>query len=182
MDVVELVLRVSQTFDKHRVPFMVFGGVAMSIWVEARQTRDVDIKILARRKDAPRLKPALIESGARVTAAEMRWIYERRFVRLKTTDGPKLDVHLVHSAHDRTAFAHAPRLNYRGQQIRMASAEDLVLYKLQAWRDHDQMDVRAILREVRKVDHDYVESWLDRITRESGAPMRERWTLARAGS
>lgn len=160
--------------EKARVRFVLFGGMAVSTWIEPRLTHDCDIVVAARRRDAPKLKQALIAAGARVTALEMRWLFERRFVRLKTSDH-KLDVHLMSSAHDRAAFAQAWPVRYGDRIVMVARPEDLVLYKLQAWRGQDQLDIRAILDQVKDLDRKYIESWLDPISKGTGLPMRQRW-------
>lgn len=65
-----------------------------------------------------------------------------------------------------------------GLPVAVASAEDLVLYKLLAWRLQDRADIHRLLCEVRDLGHPYVESWLDRLTEESGDDLRARWSEA----
>ncbi len=36
-----------------------------------------------------------------------------------------------------------------------------------------------IIQGVNDLNHHYIDSWLDRIADDSGAPMRERWVAAR---
>lgn len=143
-------------------------------------TDDIDIVVMARRKDAPRLKPALIAIGARVTALEMRLLFERRFVLLKI-DGARLDVHVASSPHDRSAFEHAAVVDFGGMKVKVASAEDLVLYKLKAWRPLDQVDIRSLVDQVPNLSMAYIASWLDRTSDEVGADIRARWAEIRKG-
>ncbi len=79
------------------------------------------------------------------------------------------------SAHDRGALDHARPVDHKGRVISVAAAEDVVLYKLQAWRPHDKIDAINLVRGVKGFDAKYVESWLDEIAKKTGAPMRERW-------
>jgi hypothetical protein len=174
----ELLLRTDGVLSRHRIGYMLVGGMAVSSWVKPRFTDDVDIVVRAGRRDAPRLKRALIDCGARVTALEMRLLYEKRFVRLPI-EGTRLDVHVVSSAHDREASGQVGIMETHGQRIPVCSAEDLVLYKLQAWRLHDQDDIQRILREVKDLNKAYIERWLGRIAEDSGTPVRERWAEAR---
>lgn len=148
--------------------------MAVSTWVRPRLTDDVDIVVMARRKDAPRLKPALIAVGARVTALEMRLLFERRFVLLRIDD-VRLDVHIASSAHDKSSFEHAARVDFGGRSVRVASAEDLILYKLKAWRPIDKVYIASLLEQVKAVRMAYIESWLDRVAEETGADIRDRW-------
>jgi hypothetical protein len=160
------------------VPFVVFGGMAVATWIEPRTTNDCDIVVMARRRDAARLKLALLGAGARVTSLEMRWVFERTFVRFKT-EGPMLDVHLVATRHDRSAFAQAQVMVYGGQRVRIVRPEDLILYKLKAWRLRDQADIVDILTQVPNLDRGYVDSWLDAVGQDSGVPARDRWDRIR---
>ncbi|MBI2921723.1 MAG: nucleotidyl transferase AbiEii/AbiGii toxin family protein [Planctomycetes bacterium] len=177
MAVTDLLAQVAAAFDENRVPFLLIGGMAVSTWIEERLTRDVDIIAMVRRGDASRLKSALIASGTRVTALEMRLLFERRFLLLKTA-GPRLDVKVATGAHDRAAFEHAGRVDIQGHPVAVASAEDLVLYKLMAWRPQDRADVHRLLREIRDLRRSYVESWLDRLSADEGADLRVRWAEA----
>lgn len=161
-------------FDERRLPFLVIGGMAVSVWVRPRLTDDVDIVVMARRRDAPRLKPALVAVGAKVTALEMRLLFDKRFVRLKI-DKVKLDVHIGTSALDFAAFRNAAVADFGGRNVRVATGEDLVLYKLIAWRLQDQADIVSIMQQVRDLRRTYIESWLDRLGREIGADLHERW-------
>ncbi|MBI2920913.1 MAG: nucleotidyl transferase AbiEii/AbiGii toxin family protein [Planctomycetes bacterium] len=177
MDLTELLEKVAVCFEKHRVPFVLIGGMAVATWIRARPTDDVDIVAMARRKDAPRLKPALIEVGARVTALEMRLLFERRFVLLRIGDA-RLDVHVAASGHDREAWAHAVELPVGAAKVRVASVENLVLYKLIAWRQIDQRDVRDFIRKIGNLNKAYVESWLARLSEENGVDLPARWKQA----
>lgn len=170
----ELIARAAGEFNSRRIPFYIIGGLAVSTWTEPRATQDMDVLIQARRRQAPRLKQALLAVGARVTALEIRLLMEGRFVRFKM-GGPLLDVRLCASAHDRSALARATEVNYAGVSLRVASPEDLVLFKLQAWRPIDQRDLIVLIRTRRDLDVRYIETWLDPVATESGTAMRQRW-------
>lgn len=179
MALIELLLRATESFSANGIRFILIGGMAVSAWIEPRLTKDMDVVVSVRRRDAPRLKKALVEAGARVTALEMRLLYERRFIRCKTA-GPYLDVKIQSSAHDRAANTHARTVPYGGKAVPVAAPEDLILYKLQAWRLHDQDDMVKLAKGVPNLNVAYIESWLDPIAKDTGAPMRERWDQIRA--
>jgi len=178
MELTDLLVQVADSCAANRIRFMLIGGMAVSTWIEPRLTQDMDIVVAVRRRDAPRLKKSLVEAGARVTALEMRLLFERRFIRSKTS-GSFLDVMIQASAHDRAATANAEKVVFDGRSVAVASPEDLILYKLQAWRLIDQDDIAKLIRGVRDLNSAYIESWLDPIARDTGAPMRDRWERAR---
>ncbi|MBI2923449.1 MAG: nucleotidyl transferase AbiEii/AbiGii toxin family protein [Planctomycetes bacterium] len=177
MGVTDLVRQVSIAFDDRKLPWLVIGGLALSWWLPERLTRDVDIVVPAWKRHAGLLKQALMASGARVTALEMRWLFERRFVLLKT-GGPRLDVHISRTPHDRAALAQAVPGEFGDRKVPVATPEDLVLYKLKAWRLQDRADIDRLLKEVRDLRRDYIESWLDSLSTETGSDLRARWAEA----
>ena len=174
MTLEELLLRAAREFERNRVPFFLLGGLAVSTWVEPRATADVDLAVCVRRRESARLRTALIGAGARPTNLEMRKLFEKRFQRFRV-GAHSLDVRVASSEHDRAAWARSRPVEVGGREIRVASPEDLLLYKLAAWRPHDRVDAHVLLTQRGDLDRAYVERWLDPIAAETAAPMRERW-------
>jgi len=177
MGVADLLRQVSISFDEKKLPYLLIGGMAVAWWIPERLTRDVDIVVPAWKRHASRIKAALVASGARVTALEMRWLFEQRFVLLQTS-GPRLDVHISRTAHDRAAIAQAAQGEYGDRRVPVATPEDLILYKLKAWRLQDRADIDRLLRVLKDIRRSYVESWLDTLSTETGADLRARWAEA----
>ena len=174
MTLSELLTRVCTSFAAQNIDSMLIGGMAVAMWVEPRSTDDCDMVVKVTKRYVTPLKQALIAAGARVTALEMRWLFERPWIRLKTA-GPKLDLHRCLTPHDRAAFERGALVEREGMRLRIATPEDLILYKLQAWRPHDRADIHELLVQVKDQDRRYIESWLDQIARATSAPMRDRW-------
>lgn len=181
ISVTDLLQRVAGAFATERVDFLLIGGMALSVWIEPRLTKDCEIVVRIRKVQQSRLKGALVAAGARATSLRMRLMFERPFIRLKTTDGPMLDVHRCMTAHDLSAFEHSALIRKWGHPIRVAAAEDLVLYKLQAWRLQDRADIQSLLVQVKDLNHEYIESWLDPIRKATNHPMWDRWSDALRG-
>lgn len=179
MTLQQLFVQVVDALNRERIPYFLIGGLAVSAWVEPRATKDMDVVFRVRRKDAPRVKTALVAAGMRATSLEIRLLMEKRFVRFKT-GGPLLDVKICSSAHDVAAFERSKELELDGRRLRVATPEDLVLYKLQAWRPIDQRDLLVLVADFKALDAQYVESWLDRISRDTALPLRTRWERIRA--
>ena len=181
MNLVDLLCRVSDAFERNKIDFILLGGMGVSVWSEPRLTKDCDIVVRVRKSSQSTLKAALVDAGARVTALEMRLLFGRPFMRLQI-NGTKLDVHRCLSPHDRAAFENSVGVQFEGRTVRVASAEDLVLYKLQAWRPQDRLDITKLLADVKGVKRAYIESWLDPIRSATNHPMWDRWTDAIRGS
>lgn len=176
----ELLLRVADSFHQEKVPVLLIGGLAVSSWIEPRATQDMDVIVKVKRRDAARLKRALLATGARITSLELRILLERRFVRFPM-GGPTLDVRLENSTHDRDAFRRAKALTYEGRKLLVATPEDLVLYKLIAWRPVDQRDILSFLEQRKDLNRRYISSRLSGIEEETSAPMQKRWREIQGG-
>lgn len=160
---------------------MVVGGVAVSTWATPRLTRDVDIIVLASKKERSRLRQAFVDAGARPTSTDLRLLYEKKWVRLKTA-GPRLDVHLAASAHDRVALKQAVIAQVERSRLPLATVEDLILYKLAAGRDQDLADIDTLVREVKALNRAYIARWAGPVGESHEAPVRERWEAAQLRS
>jgi len=109
-------------------------------------------------------------------------LYEKRWIRLKTS-GPRLDVHLALSPHDREAMKNTVIAQVGQSRLPLASVEDLILFKLAAGREQDLSDVDSLIREVKTLNRPYIARWADPVGACHDAPVRARWesALGRAG-
>jgi predicted nucleotidyltransferase len=67
--------------------------------------------------------------------------------------GIPIDLTLAWLPFERVALERAEPVDFGGVTIRVATAEDLVIYKAVAWRDRDRADVeRLLVRHGREMD------------------------------
>ncbi len=90
--------------------------------------------------------------------------------------GTKLDVKLCVTRHDLESMRRSRKFVLGEISFNVATAEDIVLYKLQYWRGQDQVDVRNIKAAFRGLDLRYIKSRLGVVEEDSGEPVRERWS------
>jgi hypothetical protein len=70
---------------------------------------------------------------------------------------------------DKQAMTRAVQVQLYERSVRIASAEDLILYKLVAHRRKDLAHVEDIMaRQGRRLDVSYLKSWAQRIAEETG--------------
>jgi LPS sulfotransferase NodH len=71
-----------------------------------------------------------------------------------------LDLTLGDSPFDKSALARKCEVDLFGRKIWIASAEDLLIYKLVSWRDRDVVDVHAIVKRQKNLDAAYLRKWI----------------------
>ena len=146
--------------QEHGIPYMVIGGVAISIWGRPRATYDVDFKI----------------SIDRPLAEFRKMVFERFSERPTNIPAHKLSPHVVHFwalpdvpvdflvsifDYERLAIERAVEMEIEGVSTRVCTAEDLIIHKMIANRGTDLQDVEGILARQRdKLDVKHIRNWL----------------------
>ena len=167
----ERLLRATQALNVAAVPYAVIGGNAIATWISkvdpgaARNTVDVDI--LIRRDDLPRVTAALSAAGfVRRHAAGIE-------IFLDGPDGRARDaVHVLFAGEKvRPEYSHpaadVDESEYTGE-YRILALESLVRMKLTSFRDKDRTHLRDLL-DVGLID----EFWLTKLPVELAARLKE---------
>ncbi|MBV6394907.1 MAG: hypothetical protein HFACDABA_00478 [Anaerolineales bacterium] len=146
--------------NAQKIPYMIIGGVANSIWGRNRATHDADFKV---KIDMP--------------LEEFRKMVLERFPpRPSNIPAHQLSPHVIHIwalpnvaadllvsifDYEKDAIDRALELNVEGVTARVCTAEDLIIHKAIAGRGTDWQDVEGILfRQRGKLDLNYIRKWL----------------------
>lgn len=150
------------------VPFLVYGGIALPFWGRIAATDDVDLVVRVTESDARRLVEALRQAGFHLRAdAEEIFLIDTWLV--ASLGGRDLDIALGATEFDAKAIERAVRLRLFDREVPIATAEDLVLYKLVAHRRRDLAHIEDILtRQGKKLDLPYLRVWAQRIADATG--------------
>ncbi len=132
------------SFRRHRVEYLVIGGIAVVLHGVPRATFDLDILIEASRENAQNLLDALTQAGlatASLTSADE--VLENEITVFQ--DRVRIDVQtrtpgLLFEA----AWERKIEMEYRGQPFYVVSREDLISSKKAAGRDVDLQDARLL--------------------------------------
>jgi tRNA nucleotidyltransferase/poly(A) polymerase len=137
-------LGVFASFQKHRVRYLVIGGIAAVLHGVPRATFDLDILIEASPDNARRLLDSLTEANFatatpitadELLAYEVTVFKDRVRIDVQTsTPGIKFD----------DAWQNREAMSYQGQEFYVASKEDLIASKRAAGRGKDLEDVRML--------------------------------------
>ncbi len=137
-------LDVFASFQKHKVKYLVIGGIAAVLHGVPRATFDLDILIEASPNNAQGLLDALIEANFatatlinsdELLAHEITIFRDRVRIDVQTSSpGLKFE----------EAWESKVAMSYQGQEFYVASKEDVILSKRAAGRDKDLEDVRML--------------------------------------
>jgi hypothetical protein len=163
----DLVARLVEILDDVQVPYMVVGSVASSYHGEPRMTRDLDLVIDPTPDSLQALVAKLQTSGlyADPDAAASALANRSQFNAIDPASGWKVDLMIRgERPFDRAEFMRRQPVELPRTTVRMATAEDVILAKLEwalAGESERQLrDAAAILAvSGEMLDFDYLDGW-----------------------
>lgn len=184
MTLEDLLARVAPALERTEVPYMLTGSVASSAHGAPRSTRDLDIVIAPTRAQVQ----ALIKQfpSTRYYADEQQALdalaHRSQFNVIDFTTGWKVDFIIAEdSDYGRTAFERRKLIQIAGNEVFVASPEDVIIAKLQ-WAkrtasNRQLQDVAGIVStQAHSLDISYVENWVRELHLE------RQWQAARETS
>jgi hypothetical protein len=180
-------LGVTEALRREGVAHALYGGLLLAAYGEARETKDADLAVV--RADA-RTTAALLERslGIHCLVAFERQVFGGLSVsRITLVDADELNsldlVEPLEAAYAQRALERSSTSTLRGQEIRVLSPEDFVIFKVLSTRELDLADAASV---VRSLGPDLEAA---RIEQEVGLlaslhrshPVRERWDRVRSG-
>jgi len=132
------------SFQKHKVKYIVIGGIASVLYGVPRATFDLDILIDATPENTQRLLDALLEAGiGTASLTNVEEILSNEITIFK--DRVRIDVQTsTPGLSFKDGWTHRNTLEYQGQSFYVASREDLISSKKAAGRTVDLDDVRLL--------------------------------------
>ncbi len=148
--------RIFEVFGRHRVDYVVIGGIAVIAHGHTRNTRDVDFVAAADRANLRRLAAALRELGARLSGTDAHLpgldIYDAETLGNGANFTLETDAGGLDFFNDVPGAAPYDQMRERalavdlgGLVIRVAGLDDLVRMKQAAGRRQDLDDIAALL-------------------------------------
>lgn len=160
-DLIDSVIAFQNSMKQEGIAVMVIGGIAVAVWGEPRLTRDIDMKVLVSREN----RGQLLEVLRPLTPLQEDSDESFRGLGLaffRDTHGVRVDVMLADTIFDETAIKRARDVEFTaGKNIRVCTAEDLIIYKMLSTRAKDRADVESVVQKQGNVlDDAYIENWL----------------------
>jgi hypothetical protein len=143
----EALAALQRVFDRGGQAGMIIGGLAVIARGVPRHTVDIDATVSADGLDLPAFVDSLAEQGIvpRIEHA-LEFARDRQVLLLRhEPTGTPLEVSLAWLPFEHEALARATAVSFGGVKVRVATVEDLVIYKAVAWRDRDRADIERLL-------------------------------------
>ena len=151
-------------FDEKKIPYMLSGSVAMSIYSVPRFTRDFDFVVHLQLKDVSGLT-TYFKDGYYCDEDAVKDAVTRRsmFNIIDFESGYKADfIILKDEPYRQTEFERRKLVNFQGMKVCLVSVEDLILSKLiwtqQIESDIQKEDIKALLV-LEGLDWAYIRNW-----------------------
>ncbi|HKR63940.1 MAG TPA: nucleotidyltransferase [Thermoanaerobaculia bacterium] len=169
-DPIAVMLAAATALERAGAACAAYGGLALGMYGEPRETRDADFAILG--VDLEKARLALSNLGVDVVIAFSSVRFGGSNVsRLTLVGGEQVNtVDLVTARSARYAanvLRRAVTGSLRGQEIRATSPEDFVILKVLATRDRDLEDARTVIAKQRtRLDHALVRDEIQQLIEE----------------
>ena len=144
--------------EREGIPYALIGGLAASLRGQPRITADIDLVILS---DVDRVLKLASDLGAtefRPLFIDPTEVIQRSFIlplRHRTTN-IKVDLAIGLSGFERQAIARAKPMHVAETIVSVATAEDLLIFKVLAGRPQDQEDIQGlVVAQGDRLDWDY---------------------------
>ena len=172
-----LLVRLSEAFEKSKIPYMVIGGQAVLVYGEPRFTKDIDITLGAGVDRLGEVLKLVESTGWKVLTPSPAEFVQKTMV-LPCQDeasGVRLDLVFSFSPYERQAMDRVRRVTFLGKEVCFASPEDLMIHKVVAGRPRDLEDVRVVQLKNPGMDRAYIEKWLKEFEKTLDRPLVENW-------
>ena len=165
--------KILDEFPEH----VVIGGMAATLLGAPRTTVDVDVVLMLSPQEAERVVKLCEQYGFRPGSEAATKLGEGRPAKFAFSRRFSVDMRLASFSLDRAAIRRAQVIPLFGYPLRVATPEDLIVYKLARWEAIDREDVRHILRRFgASLDTVYLEEQVRILMQEAGlSTLMERW-------
>lgn len=145
----------------------IIGALARNAWAPPRATTDIDMVVSASEPSLAGIQRELEHLGYRCVRRQQAdaadSIPDVMIFRSDKAELRQVDLLVAKTAFEREVLDRATRLDISGISFPVATAEDLVVYKLIADRPRDREDIRAVVRTQaragRGLDWTYIGRW-----------------------
>lgn len=144
---------VTQVLDEAGISYALVGGLAYCIWVEARNTEDIDL--LIRPEAWPEVSAILKGKGYDALAAPMNFstIRIRRLTKICDSETIVLDF-LLADGPLAEGIEQSVVLTYQGRNYRVAPPHIIVQLKQARLSSKDKIDIEGLQQLIEGQDHD----------------------------
>jgi hypothetical protein len=139
-------LELQNFFERRNWPFCIIGGIAALHWGEPRVTRDVDITLLTGFGGEELFVTELLSAFKPRVSEALQFALANRVLLVHASGGIGVDIALGALPFEESAVQRATKIQVAPKtELRICSAEDLIVFKAFASRDLDWRDVQGVI-------------------------------------
>ncbi|MEK7635696.1 MAG: DUF6036 family nucleotidyltransferase [Patescibacteria group bacterium] len=165
----EVFKKVINLLSKYNIPYMLTGGLAVTVWGRARSTLDIDIVLDIKKDDIKRLANAF-QKDFHIDEETIEMALDKKisFNAIDRETNTTIDCYLVgNNKYEAGRFQRKIIRNMLGIKVNVISPEDLILIKLQWYKNSGSTrhleDAESILK-ITEVDLEYIKDWAEQQT------------------
>lgn len=186
MEAEELLTKISKILEDHKIPYLITGGIAVSLWGRPRATFDIDIVIELKEPKIPLLIKSLraISKAGYVDEDTAREAIRRKgeFNFIDSETGLKVDFWIrKDDSVSRIEFKRRISKKIDGQKIYFISPEDLILRKLCWYKETGSTrhleDAKSILKIQKNINLKYLRHRAERQSTLSKSKIKNKKSL-----
>lgn len=163
-DVIAAFQQTANLFKRLGEDFVVVGGLATSFHGEPRMTQDVDLLLQLARKPLLDLATRMRDAGFDIDPNEAAQQWDRLGFTHAFYEGTRIDLLSGSNEFQRSVFERASSAAILDQRVRLASVEDCILMKAQAWRLKDvPIAVELVERHESSINREYLYDWVSKL-------------------
>ena len=167
----QLVRYLAETCERLGITYAITGSTATIVYGEPRFTNDIDVVVELPAATIELLVAAFPAPEYYVSVAAAKEAVARRhtFNVIQILQGLKIDFYVAdYTTFDLQRLRRARELAVMaGRRVRVASPEDVILKKLQAYReggsDKHLRDIDGVLRVQASIDREYIADWANKL-------------------
>lgn len=129
-----------------QIPYMVFGGIANSLYGNPRQTFDIDIKIALDSDAALENLIAKINAIGKVIPQSPRAFIDETGVLPVEIEGVRVDLVIARLPFELEAIQRSQKIRYAGLDFQVCRIEDLIVHKVISTRLKDWADIETLVQ------------------------------------
>ncbi|MBI3631531.1 MAG: nucleotidyltransferase [Candidatus Staskawiczbacteria bacterium] len=169
MEIENLLIKISNILDGLKIPYIITGGMAVSVWGRPRFTADIDIVVQLLSKNTNSLAKELLKLDKDVYVSEEAMLEALKnngeFNFIDPNSQLKVDFWVVDDTFNKQKIQRAVIKKIGGKKINFISPEDLILSKLLWHKDSNSTkqldDIKSVLA-ISKIDFKYLKKWAEK--------------------
>lgn len=168
----ELLAEIAKILKDLKIPYVITGGFAVSVWGKPRYTADIDIVVEMIEKNIKPLVKKLMAVDKNIYAPEdmirEALIHKSEFNFIHPNTGIKVDFFVMdNSPYNKLTIERAVLRDMYGTKAFFVSPEDLILSKLiwskDSYSQKQLEDIKTVLRNTKiKLDFKYLKAWAEK--------------------